>query len=589
MPDRNTVPTSLRILAEEFDILLDAPGAIHEMRRLVLQLAVQGKLVEQDPNDEPGSRLLQRIATERKKLLKESAIKRIRFAEADEDTAPYKLPDGWNWVSLGAISAKLGAGSTPLGGKSVYVEDGVKFLRSQNVWNDGLRLDSVASIPRKIHEEMAGTHVQPRDVLLNITGASIGRSAVVPDDFDEGNVSQHVAIVRLVDKCVADYIHVCLISPLVQKAIMDVQVGISREGLSMTRLKDFLVPLPPQDEAERIVAKVTQLMSLCDDLEARQQKGREDRVRVHDASIDRLLSAADADEFAEHWPRICDHFDLSYDAPANLTKLRQTILQLAVQGKLVPQDLEAETGGELLSRLEEEKLLRASKEGIDLPEPLGRVDDQEKPFRLPSTWEWARLADVASIKHGFAFKSESFTAEPTPFVVTTPGNFYEKGGFRDRGSKTKYYRGEATAEFILKPGDLIIPMTEQAPGLLGSPAFIPDDERTYLHNQRLGKLDFYSESIAPEFVYWFFNTAFFRQELAKTCTGMKVRHTSPRRVLRVPFPICSRAEQRRIVTKVDDLMSLCDALETQLHSSEATREKLLKSLIHHVANACPAS
>jgi type I restriction enzyme, S subunit len=142
----------------------------------------------------------------------------------------------------------------------------------------------------------------------------------------------------------------------------------------------------------------------------------------------------------------------------------------------------------LLARLKDEKLHHTSDDGSNLPTTLGPVEDHEKPFQLPCSWAWTRLGEIAHIKHGFAFKSELFTGEPTPFVLTTPGNFYEKGGFRDRGSKTKYYRGQVPSDFIFKPRDLIIPMTEQAPGLLGSPAFIPDDGKTYLHNQRLGKL-----------------------------------------------------------------------------------------------------
>ena len=166
--------------------------------------------------------------------------------------------------------------------------------------------------------------------------------------------------------------------------------------------------------------------------------------------------------------------------------------------------------------------------------PIGQ---QEEPCQLPCSWTWVRLGEVASLKHGYAFSSEFFTSEPTPFVLTTPGDFYERGGFRDRESKRKFYSGSVDPEFIFKPGDLIIPMTEQAAGLLGSPAFSPDDGRVYIHNQRLGKLSF-SESIAPEFAFWFFNCDFFRGELARTCTGMKVRHTSPDRILRTPFPVC---------------------------------------------------
>jgi hypothetical protein len=125
-------------------------------------------------------------------------------------------------------------------------------------------------------------------------------------------------------------------------------------------------------------------------------------------------------------------------------------------------------------------------------EVAGLLDEADLPWSLPSSWKWVRLGDIANIKHGFAFSSESFTTAPTQYVLTTPGNFYESGGFRDRGANTKYFRGEIPPAFIFNTGDLIIPMTEQAAGLLGSPAFIPDDGKSCLHNQRLGKLEFVS-------------------------------------------------------------------------------------------------
>jgi len=138
---------------------------------------------------------------------------------------------------------------------------------------------------------MNGTVVKPGDILLNITGASIGRSALVPDDFDEGNVSQHVAIIRLIDNTLSYYLHLYLISPFIKNKIMDVQVGISREGLSMSRLKDFLIPIPPLSEANRIVAKVDQLMALCDELDAGLVQEQTDGGKLMEAVVHHVLAA----------------------------------------------------------------------------------------------------------------------------------------------------------------------------------------------------------------------------------------------------------------------------------------------------------
>jgi type I restriction enzyme S subunit len=187
-----------RLLAH-FDRIADAPGAVPRLRQFILDLAVRGKLVEQDPNDEPASELLERIEAERAGLEKVGEIKRSEsFEPVRTDEIPFAIPAAWELTRMGSIARKLGAGSTPLGGKSVYRSEGVPFLRSQNVYDDGLRLDEVALIARAVHDKMSGTHVQPHDILLNITGASIGRCALVPATFTEGNVSQHVAIVRLV-------------------------------------------------------------------------------------------------------------------------------------------------------------------------------------------------------------------------------------------------------------------------------------------------------------------------------------------------------------------------------------------------------
>ncbi|MCH8295325.1 restriction endonuclease subunit S, partial [Candidatus Poribacteria bacterium] len=243
-------------------------------------------LVPQDPNDEPASELLKRIQTEKAGLMKRGKIRKEKpLPPIGQDETPFDLPKGWNWVRFGDLTQKLRSGSTPRGGKSVYQETGIKFIRSQNVWNDGLKLDNIAHITEEIQQKMHATIVKPKDILLNITGASIGRSALVLDDFDEGNVSQHVAIVRLVERSLRRYIHFYLISLMAQNAIMSAQVGISREGLSMAKLKQFIVPIPPLEEQKRIVAKVDQFMTLCDQLEARLKSAQEDGEKLLAAAV----------------------------------------------------------------------------------------------------------------------------------------------------------------------------------------------------------------------------------------------------------------------------------------------------------------
>lgn len=263
-------------IRDEFDLIFDTPENVAILRQTVLQLAVQGKLVEQNPEDEPASMLLGRIAAEKARLVMEGKIKKAKpLPPVREDEAPYVVPAGWIWSRLGDITEKIGSGSTPKGGKSVYQDSGIKFFRSQNVWNDGISTENIARISKEIHEAMSGTTVFPKDILLNITGASIGRCSLVPDDFDVANVSQHVSIIRAIEKDVRKFLHLVIISPYFQKSIMEQQVGISREGLSKKQLELFYIPIPPLAEQHRIVAKVDTFMKLCDDLETR-IKNRQD-------------------------------------------------------------------------------------------------------------------------------------------------------------------------------------------------------------------------------------------------------------------------------------------------------------------------
>lgn len=161
-------------------------------------------------------------------------------------------------VALRHLATKFGSGVTPRGGAAVYVEDGVPFLRSQNVHFSGLRLQGVARIPRSIHEQMKPTAVQPSDVLLNITGASIGRVCVVPLSFAEGNVNQHVCIIRpRQDRIVPAYLAATLATPHWQTELYGSQNGASREGLTLDAIRGLRIALPTLTEQERVVRQVT--------------------------------------------------------------------------------------------------------------------------------------------------------------------------------------------------------------------------------------------------------------------------------------------------------------------------------------------
>jgi len=264
--------------------LTTTPAQIKQLRQTILNLAVRGKLVEQDPEDEPVEFLLAEINSR----MRSFGFKKVS-SKPDPSGEPFCLPEGWTWRRLGEICEKTGSGSTPRGGKDAYANAGVPFLRSQNIYNDGLRLSDVVFIDEVTHGRMAGTRVLPADLLLNITGGSIGRCAKVPFDFDEANVSQHVAIIRVAARGMEDFIHALILSPYFQGFVDKSQTGAGRGGLPKNRMDAIPVPLPPLAEQHRIVAKVDELMALCDQLEQQLSQADQKRRRLLEAVLAEAL------------------------------------------------------------------------------------------------------------------------------------------------------------------------------------------------------------------------------------------------------------------------------------------------------------
>ncbi|UFQ96933.1 restriction endonuclease subunit S [Pseudomonas wenzhouensis] len=557
------------LLTDNLPLLAGAPNGIKKLRELILELAVRGKLLPQDPSDEPASELLKRIAEEKARLVAEGKIKKQKpLAEIAKEETPFVIPTHWEWVRLDSLLKKIGAGSTPLGGKQAYVADGVKFLRSQNVWNEGLRLNDVAFIPEATHQKMSGTHVEAGDLLFNITGASIGRCATVPSDFDTGNVSQHVTIIRPVSSDTQPFLHVVLVSQLVQQTVMDVQVGVSREGLSIGKLAQFLIPFPPLAEQHRIVAKVDELMALCDRLEAQQADAEIAHTQLVQALLDSLTQASDAEDFSQNWQRLAEHFHTLFTTESSIDALKQTLLQLAVMGKLVPQDPSDEPASELLKRIAEEKARLVAEGKIKKQKPLAKISDDEKPFVLPTGWVWTRLGDISLTQTGTTpskSQPELFGSD-VPFIK--PGDIYpNKIDYSGEGLSSL---GASQGGRIAQAGSLLMVCI----GTIGKCNLI---ERDCSFNQQINSATLYKG--LPQYLRFAARSAYFQAKAWSESSSTTIAILNKGKWEAIPLPLPGLTEQHRIVAKLDQLMTLCDQLKTRLTQARQLHEQLASTLV----------
>ena len=234
------------------------------LKSKIIDAGIQGKLTEQLPEDGTAEELLEQIAEEKKLLIKEKKIKATKaLPEITDDEIPFDIPDNWRWVRLNDICSKITSGNTPAGGSKggAYVAEGNCFFREQNIYNDGIHYDGMVYINDELLATRENSTVLPQDILLNITGGSIGRCTLVPDDFIKGSINQHILIIRVIDPRLRFYVHKCLCSPYYQKLIMGNVVG-DKDGFSAGRCKNTIIPLPPINEQGRIVEKIDEILAL---------------------------------------------------------------------------------------------------------------------------------------------------------------------------------------------------------------------------------------------------------------------------------------------------------------------------------------
>ncbi|WP_116599997.1 restriction endonuclease subunit S [Primorskyibacter marinus] len=558
-------------LLEVYEQISEAPDAIARLRRFVLDLAVRGKLVEQDARDEPATTLMKAA----KSLQAKEGIK-IKADLLQPSEAPFQAPLGWLWTRVGLIALQTGSGSTPRGGKSAYTDEGTPFLRSQNIYDDGLRLDDVVFINHETNEKMKRTQVKAKDLLLNITGGSIGRCTRVPDEFAGANVSQHVAIIRTAASGTEDYLHLLTRSPFFQGYVVGEQTGAGRGGLPKNRMDRIPVPLPPLAEQHRIVAKVDELMALCDRLEEARKTREEVRDKLTAASLARLTAPdTTAEDFPTHAAFALEALPALTTRPDQIKTLRQTILDLAVRGKLVKQDAADGTGIELMTTI------ASSLDRLTFT----RADSSLVDFAVPEGWDLQSLDAITADgpKNGLSPTKTENPSAPKAITLTATTS----GQFDRRHFKRVDVSLSAAEPFWLQPDDLLF-QRGNTPEYVGIAAIYDGPEREFLYPDLIMRVRIAS-AMSLRFVHLWCISPVARGYLMANATG--AQKTMPKinqGVLKaLPIMIPPLAEQHRIVAKVDALMALCDRLEAALTTTDTIRTRLLEALLHEALEPTP--
>ncbi|MBD2121366.1 restriction endonuclease subunit S [Trichocoleus sp. FACHB-262] len=573
----------MNLLEKHFDLAFAAPDGIQKLRELILTLAMQGKLVPQDPDDQPASELLKEIEAEKQRLVKEGKIKQPKpLPEIKLDEVPYKLPKNWEWVRLGSISTKLTDGSHNPPKDS---GNGYPMLSSQNV-NFG-KIDFLSPSrhvsEEDFHVENKRTNISPGDVLLTIV-ASLGRPAVVPHDAPKFVLQRSVAVI---DTPISpDFLCKQLGSPLCTDYYLKHGKGTAQKGIYLGKLSEMLIALPPLAEQHRIVAKTDRLMARCDELEKLRAERNQKRITIHTAACDRLLTAKESDDFSTAWRFITQHFGELYSVKENVAELRKAILQLAVMGKLVPQDPNDEPASELLRTIkaEKQKLVREGK--IKQSTPLPEIKIEEVPAQLPQGWVWGKIDTIVrSLKNDIRtgpFGSSLHKADHRTEGIPVWGieSINKNGSF---SGKNKIYvsaeKAEELSSFRVQGGDIIVSRS----GTIGELCQLPDDAPYGLISTNLMKISLDKQvMVAGYFCLLFKGARSINAQLTELCSGSTRLFLTQAILSKLLFPIPPLAEQHRIVAKIYQLMALCDHLDHQIDAAASKQTTLLNAVMAQV-------
>ena len=550
-------------LLRQFDVIADAPNGVRNLRELIVQLAVRGKLVPQDPSDEPASVLLERIQVEKERH--GGRPKPLPLTASEE--MPFEAPEGWEWVKFGnAIELVSGQHLSP----TEYNEQGEGLPYYTGPADFGERSPTAS---RWTYEKRAVARRD--DVLLTVKGAGIGKTNILVDP--EAAISRQLMAIRPV---LINPAYTSLVAQAATNQLREEQVGIAIPGIGRNDVLNLLIVLPPLPEQRRIVEKVDQLMALCDELEERQQRRTEKRVRLNRASLHHLTDATDDAELTEHWQRVRENFHLLYDAPETVTELRQAILQLAVRGKLVPQDPNDEPATGLLARIEAERK-RLHKAGeIRKPKSLPSVDADEVLFELPDGWAWVRLGSATVWPLTDGDWVESKDQDPQGDVRLVQLADVGEGFYRDRSDR---FLTSETADrlncTILSVGDVLI---ARLPNPLGRACLFPGDQRPCATVVDVAIARCGDNGPLPRYIMTAINSGLVREQIYAFGTGTTRFRVSTGNLSTIVIPFPPLAEQRRIVEKVDQLIALCDGLEVKLTRSRDKAERLASAVVHHL-------
>lgn len=576
----------MELLQEYFDTALDTPDGIGKLRELILTLAMQGKLVKQDRNDQPASELLEEIRVEKERLISEgkpstglrAGIKRQKeLTEIKEEEIPYAVPTTWEWAKLGNIGEINPRNIVDDNKEAGFVPMPLIFA--------GYGKTHSFKLSKWIDIKKGYTHFADGDVgLAKITPCfENGKSCIfenLPNGVGTGTTELHIfrnSFNALFPSFLLSYLK----NPsYINNGKTKMTGSAGQKRVPTVYFAETPFPLPPLSEQKRIVKKIDQLMALCDDLEKLRNERNKKRLTVHTAAVNQLLSAEDSQSFASSWSFITGNFNSIYSVKENVAELKKVILQLAMIGKLVEQDPDDQSASELLEEIKAEKEKLIGEGLLKIGNKTKETKSINQNVIIPKMWEWVKGDEIFFITKLAGFEYTKY------FKLTDVGEIPVIRAQNVRPLKLKLnnlkYIDMATSQKLdrcaLKRSALLVTFIGAG---IGDVAIFNKKERWHLapNVAKVEPFENCDKKLNLTFINYFLISNIGRAEIFKHLKSTAQPSISMGTIRDIDFPIPPIAEQKRIVGRIDELMILCDELEKQIWDATEKKTALLNAVV----------
>lgn len=555
----------MSIYIENFETIFGVKNNIQALRNKVLELAIQGKLVEQDPNDEPASELLKKIKIEKNKLIKKGKIKGSRtLASINESKIPFEIPNSWKWCSLGDVGQVLGGGTPKSGISKYWTDNGIHWITPADLSDNKVKYISKGK--RDITDvglKESSAILMPKGTVLFSSRAPIGHIAIASNE-----ICTNQGFKSIVPYIISMNLYIYYFMKWNTPKINESAPGTTFKEVSGAIVSKIIIPIPPIAEQYRIVNKIESLMSEIDKLEERLQKKEHIMELLPKAVVDAIGKCKTGEELKEQLQFVIENFETIFQTPESLQQLRNVVLQLAIEGKLVPQDPADEPASELIKKIkaEKDKLIKEGK--IKKQKPFKPISDDEIPFEIPESWEWVRLDNISEINPRNSLDDELD-------VSFIPMKLIDEGYGSSHKSDIKKWEKVKSGFTHFAENDIAI--AKITPCFENRKSAILTDLKsgfgagtTELHIIRV-----FSSLISRKYLLYLFKTQWFINSGVSTFTGTAgQQRISTDFIKEYTIPLPPSKEQYRIVQKVDSIMNLIDKIESKMKRKIELLEKI---------------